>query len=574
MSLAKQEFTNAGRSMLGRAQNAERLTISKIVVGSGSATQPSDLWPLTALRAQEMNVVISSKVDLGGGVMLVEGSLRSDQAPHAFDLREVGVMAHIAAEADQLYSVGNVFAEAPDHIDPAAPTIQVFKIKLIIDRIPTGQITVSISPSENVIGENIGAASVGAGAYRDAAGNVLYFKRFVEGPAIDIEETPDTITIGQPMLKNNLDLYVPMNYPGITDPNVLFPTIQDAHNYLLKFMIPTDKYATIHVAAGSFTGRLYLWHPNGSQIALIGWPREDRVVTAVNYVSPTTKNVQVTGNIAALVATYPVWLMNCLGWTGGTWVTAKSGQVLTVATWDQGGRPPYNITGLGTNPRLSWNPTVIVTPDAKPWTGDEILCACNYGSISNMTFFGGYRALALSGDRCALSNIFCLAAQVGIACAPLTVLNGNSDIIVTDCDFGMNIGTTLNGIGGTRSVDFCANACGCGIAVGGNGGLGAVPGVGAPTGVIYLINNAEGVRNWGNTLSIGNVLFSKNDTGFDAAYCGTIIFGPFPNTPYDNRLDLYAHGMGYIEYFKGTGAEPTCNPVKNAAGNQNAYIHV
>ena len=236
MSLAKQEFTDAGRSMLGRAQNHEILTISKIVVGSGSATTPSELWPLIALKTFEMNVVISAKRDYGQGTLLVEGSLRSDTAPHAFLLKEVGIMAHVGNEADRLYSVANVFAGAADLIDPAAPTIQVFKIKLIIDRIPAANLVVNIGPSENVLGENVGPDTVGPGVYRDAAGNVLYFKRLVQGSNMEIHDSTDgnSIYIGTSVLHNNVDLYVPKSYPGITDPEVLFDTIQAGARFAVK----------------------------------------------------------------------------------------------------------------------------------------------------------------------------------------------------------------------------------------------------------------------------------------------------------------------------------------------------
>jgi hypothetical protein len=357
----------------------------------------------------------------------------------------------------------------------------------------------------------------------------------------------------------------------------LFPTIQAAHDYLLSFMIPTDKYARIHVAAGTFTGRLNLWHPNGGQISLDGWPRQDRPATAINYVNATSKKVNVaTPN--DFTVNQPVWLMTALGWTGGSYIVAKGVSDVTLHTYDRGGRTPYNLAvGAAQGARISWCPTYIVSPDGPPWTGDEVLCNCNYGSVTNLTLVGGYRCLALSSVRCALGNIYAVGGAVGIACGPLVVLNGNCDIVVTECGFGLNIGTSFIGHGapaGGRSADFCANSCDCGISVGGNGVLGAVPGVSQATGVIYLNNNGEGVRLWGNTLSIGNVVYSKNDTGFDSAYCGTLIFGPFVNYPYDNRLDLYAHGMGYIEYYKGAGAEPICNPVKNAPGNQNAYIHV
>jgi hypothetical protein len=272
MSLSKQEFTDAGRSMLGRAQNGERLTISKIVAGSGAATQPSDLWPLTALIAQEMNVVISAKRDYGQGTLLVEGSLRSDQAPHAFDLKEVGIMAHIGAEADRLYSVANAFADPPDHIDPAAPTIEVFKIKLIVDRIPTGDLVVQIGPSENVTGENQLTDGDGPGVYKDALGNVLRFKRLIAGPHIDLTQdaNEDSITIGVKVVTRDLDFYVPLTYPGITDPAVLFPTIQDALDSVADLIIPSNRRVTVHVDAGHFPQTALVDHPNGSQIQIIG----------------------------------------------------------------------------------------------------------------------------------------------------------------------------------------------------------------------------------------------------------------------------------------------------------------
>jgi hypothetical protein len=205
--------------MLGRAQNTEVLHITKIVVGAGSASQPSQLWPLTALINWKMDVVISSKRDYGQGTLLIEGSLRSDQAPSAFDLHEVGIMAHIGAEADRLYSVANAFTDPVDHIDPAAPTIQVFKVKLIIDRIPAAQLSISIGPSENVVGQNLGADTVGPGVYRDALGNVLNFKRIIKGTSMDIHQVPDDVNptaiyIGVATLTNDLDVYVPMNYPS------------------------------------------------------------------------------------------------------------------------------------------------------------------------------------------------------------------------------------------------------------------------------------------------------------------------------------------------------------------------
>ena len=73
--LNTQVFTNIGVTMLGQADTGQVLTINRIVVGSGSASQDSDLYPLTALINWKADVTINRKQDLGNGVMLVNGVL-------------------------------------------------------------------------------------------------------------------------------------------------------------------------------------------------------------------------------------------------------------------------------------------------------------------------------------------------------------------------------------------------------------------------------------------------------------------------------------------------------------------
>jgi hypothetical protein len=301
MSISKQEFTDAGRSMLGRAQNSEILTITQIVVGDGAAAQPSDLWPLTALISSKLNVTISAKLDYGDGKMLVEGSFTSDAASAAFYLREVGVMAHIASEADRLYSVANVFADPPDYVDPAAPTIQAFKIKLVIDRIPTASLVVQIGASENVLGENVGLATVGPGVYKEAVGNVLRFKRLEAGVGITVIEDAgaNKITVAAKQLMQNVDLYVPATYvnpPPGTLPEQFFATIQAAHDYLLGFHIPSDKIATIHVDGGHYTQTVPInfTHPDAYQIAVVGLAVVPKTVSGTITRAGTLPNLDIT----------------------------------------------------------------------------------------------------------------------------------------------------------------------------------------------------------------------------------------------------------------------------------------
>jgi hypothetical protein len=575
--------------MLGRAQAGELLRITKLVVGSGHATTPDELWPLTTLLMHEMNVTISTTRDLGDGTLVVEGSFRSDQAPHAFDLCELGVMAHLGTEADRLYSVANVFADDPDHIDPAAPTMQVFKMKLIIDRIPSGNITVTIGPSEVVTGENLLADTVGPGVYKETAGNVLKFKRIKEGANMDIHEEDggSSIYIGTSVLANSVDLYVPLTYPSPPSGALLFPTIQAAHDYLLTFHIPADKFATIHLAAGLFQGAgnspVSFGHPDSSQIRVTGWPRVDKTITAgPNYVaSGNRKNVTVSGSVADLYVGQPVYVFNAdPGWNGGCYITAKSGNVITLSTLFRDSQGIYTINntgGFGT-PRLSYFPSIIYLANpnpGQPWAGNTVNVACGAGmGVSNLCIIGGYHALHMSG-RCGITNVQCFctggAGGVGIAGGDPTVIGWPSDIVVSDCGTGI----TGNIVGHNIGVRIIVNACDLGM--GTTGGAGAIPGVGATNPAqVQLIHCGAGARNWGQVMEFGFVLYVKNDTGFDAAHLGAFIFGSVGgNWPALNGTDLYAHGMGYIAYTKGGGGEPSCSPVKNTYGlNANSFISV
>ena len=594
MSLSQQEFTNTGRAMLGRAQAGGILHITSIVIGSGTANQPSDLWPLTQLIHQEMSTNISSQRDYGDGTLLVEGSILSSDAPHAFLLKEVGVLARIGSEPDRLYSVGNVFAAAPDTIDPAAPTVEVFKIKLIIDRIPTDHVIVQIGPSENVTGVNLGADTVGPGVYYDALGNVLRFKRLVEGANMDIHDSTDgqSIYIGMNVLAHSVDLYVPLNYPNPPAGGLLFPTIQAAHDYLLQFSIPPDKLAIIHIAAGIFTGagnnKVYIWHPDASQIRLTGQPRVDHTITAgPNYLDATHKNVQIAGNISDLYVGQPVYLMNTdPGWAGGCYITAKSGSIVTLSVIKRDSRNTYNInnTGVLGACRLSYFPSVIYEPNphgaGSPWTADTInLVHGNNGVLSNLCIIGGYHVIHMLGTRCVLNNIQCFGTggddATCIASQNLLVLSSPSDLVMSDCVWGIT-GELMHGH--ESDVNIIANGCNTGIAMGGT--FGAVPG--APfrppwhAGKVYLVHCYAGAANWGMTSEFGYTFYACNDYGFMASNLGCFIFGGWQgNWMQLNYIDLWASAMGMISYVKGGGPVPNCLPAAGLYGTaENSFIAV
>jgi hypothetical protein len=601
MSIAKQEFTNAGRSMLGRAQNGETLTISKIVVGSGIATQASELWPLTALIAQEMNVTISSKNDDGNGQLLIEGIFRSDAAPHAFDLREVGVMAHIGAEADRLYSVANAFADPPDHIDPAAPTFYGYKIKLVVDRIPAASLVIQIGPTEAVMGENVGLGTVGPGPYKEAVGNVLRFKRFKgQGGTTVTEDTgQNVITIGVPMLTQNVDLYVPASYvspPPGTLPEQFFPTIQAAHDYLLTFRIPADKTATIHVDAGTFA-KANFSHPDSKQMKLIGRPRVDKAISVINWLDntatagPPIDTVQVGGssghkNIALVnsadVSAFQVGQIVYIrranwGWVGGCKITAIAGAVITCDVPDQSDQTRH-FTAQSTvasfpNQTLSYYPTIVQWTNPNPGARPLEHCLSfpnGIGSVENILAVGGHNAFGAGAD---LNLTNCMAWNAIAGCASFTgTCTTVGDYTATHCEQGSGGPGILWHLGTDTTGATYINGCQYGIVPGYNGCAVAAINT-AMTGYWCFVNHCSyGIRCGLNCSAYGSqVIYMVNDVGMYAELNGALNFAILGNFPQLNGTDLYATRGSYICYRLGGGPAPTLNPASNP-GNNNSWI--
>jgi hypothetical protein len=573
MALSKQEFTDAGRSMLGRAQAGETLTISKIVVGSGTASIPDDLWPLTALVAHQLDVNISAKHDYGQGTLLVEGSFLSSAASAAFQLRELGIIGHIGAEADRLYSVANVLTDPPDTVDPASPSLQAFKIKLVIDRIPAANLVIQIGPSENVIGQNLATDVEGPGIYKDAAGNVLSFKRIAAGVGIELtQDVGETfITIAQKRLTVNVDLYVPASHPQCPAPEVGFPTVQAAHDYLLQFTIPSNLTATIHVYSGTFAGAVSFTHPNSRQINLLGEPRQDRVVNAINYVDATHKNVQVTST-AGLSVGQRVYLAGAYaGWVGGAKITAIAGAVVTLSVIDRSGRPPYTTNDAIGNRRLSWFPSILSLNDPGK---TQILLYMPYGigSVTNFTLVGpcyGCTSLRVGG---LFNNVHAWEATYG-----LSVGTGQMDLrgecIATDCDFGIFVGGPASAVAPEVTI---INGCGQGILIqGGTGAIGSWQG-NMPLALLHLNHCVYGLNvSLAGNFRGGTIAYNTNAYGLLAGLNSVAQLNVGYVSWYENNTtDLTALDNSYISYNRQGGGAPSCNPAAEVVGNQNSLIHL
>jgi hypothetical protein len=371
MSITRQEFTNAGRDMLGRANAGETLSITRVVIGSGRATASSDLFPLIDLISPELDIEITQKTDQGDGVLLIDAVFNSDQASRAFELCEVGVMAHIGTEADRLYSVANVLATGADFVDPDAKSIHAFKIKVVIDRAPNVEIV--IGESRDILAENIGAETVGPGVFKEKIANTLRFKRLVEGTSIELLDDGDSVTIGTKTLRVDLDLYVPLTHPDAPSQEVAFPTIQEALDYLSGLTIPDERRATINVAEGRhiITQTITPNHPSGRRIWIKGRPVVNMPITvAGGYDLDNSGNKQFrfqtlnaldyarlsVGDVAAIVS------------DSGSYIFDGAFPIVTLGGFPQvtlmsrcirgsGNVPPPNSTN---NCRFFWWPTQLV----------------------------------------------------------------------------------------------------------------------------------------------------------------------------------------------------------------------
>lgn len=582
MSLSKQEFTNAGKSMLGRAQASETLTITKLVVGSGVATSLDQLWPLTALISKKLDVAINSKRDYGDGTMLVEGSFRSDQAAAAFDLRELGVMAHVGTEADRLYSVANVLADLPDHVDPASPTVRAFKVKLVIDRIPAAQVTVTIGPAESITGENIGADTVGKGWYKEAVGNVMRFKRAAEGSGIEITEDAgnNLITIAAKTLKADLDVYVPANHPNCPDPKVGFATVQLAHDYLTQWRIPSSRLARINVWKGTYAeAPKSFYHPDSTQIQLLGWPREDYPITNTQYISANSKRVTLAAAPgAALQNGMIVYLAGAGFYSGGCRISSIAGNVVTCTVLHRSAQAVSNpVTAQANGGRLSRYPTILECNDPN---GQNLNFPNGLNLMDKICFHKGM--YGIGGGNAGMSNIMVIGGlgstnRRGVtAGGSLQQIGGES--VITDWDFGFT--SRSGGALWVRDYTYI-NACNSGFNPGGGGGAMAALVAGDPNNLLTISHCIMGIQVWtGSSASGGAILLGINDKGIACWYNSIVTVGT-GNDQYvlyfQNDIDIEAYGMSMVVDTKNNGSGPTpakCSPAPELLGNLNSLIHL
>jgi hypothetical protein len=651
MALNKQVFTNAGLNMLGQANDGRELVISRIVVGSGPLAQDSDIFPLTALATWKSDVTITRKQDLGGGKMIVSGTLNEWEMPAGppFPLRELGIMAHIVAvgdltkqlpplgsgilakqaldaktgpsgqpivtnpstfgsdapaphvdPSDLLYCASNVYGAAPDTVTPGGTTSRSFDITIEIDRATNVTITIGGVGTYDCQNVPVTPPANSAAWYAGREGNVFDFKRVIQGPGIIITETADRITIGQAVLTQNVDLYVPASHPQCPNPDVGFATIQAAHDYLLTFRIPAALRATIHVykAADGFSPiqivsspGITFTHPDSKQINLIGEPRVEIDIANPGIVSSgggATKNITLTNATPVKVGQRIYVRGTSPWWAGSCKVTAKTGNLITCTKINAASRVQRTDTDVAAAGRqVRFYPTVIAWNTAQTAHLGDFLLACpnGIGSIQNICFDGSWYVVGIESGGITDCQIIgtstptlpSLHSRRGLSIGSGYVGLGG-ECVISDVDFGI----TGPGVFAAFTGQYYVTGCFIGVLPSGSGyTLGAITG-GQNTVLVYIVACYRGIdASQSGNYNGAQFFLSGNDVGVRATMNGNVNlphYDPMPANYYgDNTTDFYADTFGLIQ-FQAAANPPVCSPTpapedKNfKSGNLGGYI--
>jgi hypothetical protein len=612
-----QQLTDKGWDALSTALGGGRLTFFKMQAGDGTIVDDSLIPPMTALVHPVCDVALVNYEIDGKGQITLFGNIASAQLDAGFTFRELGVFATIepptarggvppaptgitavvtnapSTQANPvvpdpgvgvslMYSYCNSYANS-DYIPGKGETTDVVNsIQVTVKIDQAADVVINIIAGQQLSITNIGPPTVGCGPWSNTQANVAYMKRLVTGPGMLLTEDANTITIGEKVLTADLDLYVAVGNPDIA-PN--FSSIQKAHDYLLGYLIPVNRSATIHALAGLWTlnnAANYLYHPNASQISIIGAAPIVTTATAITNVSSAQFSITLTdasqfnvGDVFYL-ASDMADNKTAYAWRGGHQIQSKAGNVITVTKNNASGQD-FTTSQVGLSCRCIKFPSVIQI------TGASQAFNCASGVplrlVQNFTIISTDRAQNSRGVFNLVSNVTGVVAynvEQGIS------VNGTSwvaDVVGTSCTWGiMSAGGVMNSWQGDMIANGCIQSgiwCFAGASV--SIGTTQPPEVGQ-TWTATAVMNANGIEcDQAGNLSGGKMYVTNNAYGILCRTNGSIVLGynRQPVSSWANRIwDLYADFRGFMNVTKNGGTINTSSPPSGVVGNDQAYITI
>ena len=308
-----QVLTDAGRDMIADAEAGETLTFTRVQLGENLIPPANIPGIIPPIPGGVMDATISGPPMRNQPFQVtIPATIVGTNIPRGFYMNAIVVWGQTAGTPLNIYSVGYPVlddgvtqggadfvgmpqgASVTEHYLRIATTVnRAIDVECIFDPLAVEVYVANID--EDVNGVPIPPDQLGAGVWSrrgtsptGQAGSGYLLKRLKMGPGIEIVEDADTITIGVNTLQQDLDVYVPTTHPDLPVGGTAFDTIQEAHDYLLPFTIPSNRVARIFVAPGALTiaSQININHPQGSQIRIIGSTRTiNHTVTA--FVSQT-----------------------------------------------------------------------------------------------------------------------------------------------------------------------------------------------------------------------------------------------------------------------------------------------
>lgn len=576
-------LTNAGRALIADAHLGRKLTFTRLKVGSGASTNGT--VGLTDLVNPRLDVEITgmSRDATNDNWVKIRSQFNNVNLTTPFTFTEIGVFAQTESLPETLYSYAST--NQGDNIpayDGANPVIVYPTVIVIIDR--TIEIEATIVIGIDVSCENIGLPGTGAGIYSHRQGDTFMFRRLTGGIGIELVETAGIINISERRLAIDLDLYVPLTNPEGT-PATRFATIQAAWDSLAQTTIPTDRQATIHVAAGRYTLNtpLILRHPQSNRINIIGAdpvliPLTAQTTTwAVNTAGNQRANLTMSTGNAAQIAVGDIISIRAGGadtyiLQGAYQVMSKpSGTQIQIRSASPWAAMPAPNTGSAS--QIYWYPSLIQT--ASRFNADTIKIGSpgiklfkNFGICDNWKAAPPYEYMTIDiRDAPASAVLENLALSQGDY-QLIYAAGSGVDVIATNIFLG-----DANG-GFLIARNAVVELTGLYIAPEWTSGLHAYSGgtiIGRDIRVVGCGTSGLLAFTTGKFILESGIYSTQNAVGLDANFGSYISVGQVPAQFWNNTTDIKANDGSTITVDPGTTAT-TFSPPVNTVGNRNSII--
>ena len=347
-------LTDVGWDALGDAEAGQHIEYTHLEAGDGFVYGgDAEIFAMTNLVHKVMNFPITNFTNDGQGQITLIGVISSQNVTTGFQFREIGVRCTIDGGPSILYAVSNAGDDA-DYMPSSGESgvvIQTVQIIIKIDR--AENVSIVVQPGLDVTCQNIGAATVGPGWFRDKQGQICWFKR-INSPkgTLELSETTELVSIDIPSITIDLDMWVALGNPDIF-PH--FSTIQKALDYLFPLTIKPGIFVTIHVAAGVWlnSAPILINHVQGQQVKIIGEASAAKTVTSCQSLGTNTVRLNAAaGTFSGMVVGDYIYYANTASApsmaVSGAWpitAVAGNGSTVTYTTTLWGTWPLTTVTG-------------------------------------------------------------------------------------------------------------------------------------------------------------------------------------------------------------------------------------